>query len=163
MINYNFWKESNFTGSIGLVEDKAQFTKSEAQKFWQGPYNILVSHKIDSVPAADGVNILYKGGRQTQMFINSPLSASEYIKLYALYNEKDGRWHYKGNRQSKPVTENIALLGYYAPKDQSTTDQPLNNLSMNSKYSEISPEYFAYNDPRYVEHQRRKEMATMRD
>ncbi|BCS82814.1 hypothetical protein QLL95_gp0325 [Cotonvirus japonicus] len=66
-------------------------------KFWIGPYGVLVRHNLYSVVATDGYNVVYHDGYITDLVKKNSLSMNEnvYKKLYANLNESNGKWYYK--------------------------------------------------------------------
>ena len=71
--------------------------KTNENKYWEGPYGVLVSLDVKLVVAYDGYNILYQNGNQTQggMFGTEPYGDKEYKEEHATYNEQDSKWYYK--------------------------------------------------------------------
>jgi len=75
------------------------------EKYWVGPFGILVLTSIGAVPCADNVNILYRDGSQTKMLSSGPdMEESVYKYLYADYFKTTGKWHYKMNREKENNT-----------------------------------------------------------
>lgn len=65
------------------------------EKYWIGPYGILVSNKIDSIPSIDGCNILFCNGNETEMVSPHPLlTEAEYKQKYAKFNTEKNKWYY---------------------------------------------------------------------
>jgi hypothetical protein len=64
------------------------------ERYWIGPYGVRVSNKYDSVVAADGGNILYKDGRETEMGVEEPMTRSQWLETYAV-EKRDGVLWYK--------------------------------------------------------------------
>ena len=51
-------------------------------KYWIGPYGILVPNSLDSVPLPDSGNLMYKN------------SEKKYKEKYAQYNSDDSKWYF---------------------------------------------------------------------
>jgi len=55
---------------------------TQKQSYWRGPYDCLVPDSVDSCVAADGGNILYKDGSETEMDVEPTMSKEEWIATY---------------------------------------------------------------------------------
>ena len=60
--------------------------------YWTGPYNIRVSNFVNAVTAADGGNLLYKNGQETELGVLKPLSKRQYLDKYTVVDPDGIRW-----------------------------------------------------------------------
>ncbi|AYV86071.1 MAG: hypothetical protein Solivirus4_32 [Solivirus sp.] len=93
---------SRFRAQEIIREKKA--TKSCSTDYWVGPYGVKVPNEITSIKASDGGNILYKDGKETEMFVKRPLTREQYLEKYAVYSEDCG-YLYKIRTSSKSEEE----------------------------------------------------------
>lgn len=72
------------------------------EKYWIGPFEILVSNDIGEVVDEDGYNSMYSDGSSTeQLMMDSPeMNETIYKHIYAKFNESDQQWYHTGNTKS---------------------------------------------------------------
>lgn len=69
----------------------------ERPNYWIGPYGVRVPMDIETVCAADGMNMRYKDGCETEIGVPSGASISkeDYLRKYA--HLIGGIWWYRKN------------------------------------------------------------------
>jgi hypothetical protein len=61
--------------------------------YWLGPFGMKVPIDIESVPAEDGENTLFKNGQKTKMLFDA-LTKEQYLAKFAFdHGERDGYWY----------------------------------------------------------------------
>jgi hypothetical protein len=63
-------------------------------RYWLGPYGIRIPNHIEIVTAADGGNMRYKDGGETEMGVMDPPTKDEYLNKYAIL-QRDGNYYWK--------------------------------------------------------------------
>jgi MYND finger len=66
--------------------------KSLQSTHWKGPHHCWIPNAIESVPAPDGRNTMYKNGTTTQYFVGDPLDETEWREQFA--QQMKNRWFY---------------------------------------------------------------------
>lgn len=97
-----YYHKDNFKKDDSCSESSSvEFTEIEKEKYWIGPYRVLVPNSIESVPMGDGRNFYYKNGKKTnhRIKISNLLNKKEYRKKYAIF--KNGKYYYNINNHSE--------------------------------------------------------------